>query len=108
MLQALAHPLRLQLLQVLAAHGELSCSELQQQAKCSQSMLSQQVKLLETQGLIATRKAGTIKLCRIRNPEILNLFACMRHHLELLTTADRPTMPAPAPGKRTARAAKGL
>lgn len=83
-LHALAHPLRLDVMQTLAANGELACNELQRQAGCSQSMLSQQLKLLETHGLVACRKQGALKLVRIRNPDILNLFACMRHHLDLL------------------------
>ncbi len=83
-LQALAHPLRLQVLEQLAARGELACHELQTATGAGQSGLSQQLKLLETQGLVACRKDGATKYSRIRNPEILNLFSCMQHHLELL------------------------
>ena len=79
-LQALAHPLRLQILEELQG-GEKSCGELLAALGCGQSMLSQQVKLLESQGLITTRKAGTVKYCGIRNPEILKLFACMAKHV---------------------------
>jgi ArsR family transcriptional regulator len=79
-LQALAHPLRLQILEELQA-GEKSCGELQKTLGCGQSMLSQQIKLLEHQGLVVTRKVGTVKYCGIRNPDILKLFACMAKHV---------------------------
>ena len=79
-LQALAHPLRLRILEVLHG-GEKSCGELQEVLGCGQSMLSQQIKLLEQQGLVATRKVGTLKYCGIRNPEILKLFTCMSKHV---------------------------
>lgn len=82
-LQALAHPLRLQILQELLA-GENSAAGLQERLGCSQSMLSQQLKLLEYQGLVASRKNGIIKVCRIRNPKIMDLFSCLKQHLELM------------------------
>jgi len=80
-LQALAHPLRLHILQELSA-GEESATGLLARLGCGQSMLSQQLKLLEYQGLIESRKNGTSKICRIRNPKILDLFACLQDHLE--------------------------
>jgi len=79
-LQALAHPLRLRILEVLQ-QGEMTCGELQDALGCGQSMVSQQVKLLEHQGLVTTRKAGTLKYCGIRNPDILKLFSCMSRHV---------------------------
>ncbi|MFA4943359.1 MAG: metalloregulator ArsR/SmtB family transcription factor [Lentisphaeria bacterium] len=79
-LQALAHPLRLLILQELAG-GELTCRQLLERTGAGQSMLSQQLKLLESQGLVACRKQGTLKFCVIRNPEILKLFTCLHHHL---------------------------
>lgn len=79
-LQALAHPLRLSILQELVG-GELTCSQLQERFGCAQSTLSLQLKLLADQGLVATRKAGTMKYCSIRNPDFLKLFTCLRRHL---------------------------
>ncbi|MBF8257864.1 MAG: hypothetical protein HW377_238 [Actinobacteria bacterium] len=82
-LQALAHPLRLQILQELTA-GEENAARLLERLGCSQSMLSQQLKLLEYQGLIESRKNGITKICRIRNPKIMALFDCLKQHLELI------------------------
>ena len=84
-LQALAHPLRLAIVQELM-DGSLTCSQLQERLGCAQSTLSLQLKLLVDQGLVATLKEGTVKHCSIRNPDFLKLFTCLRRHLtEVLT-----------------------
>ena len=79
-LQALANPLRLGIMQALAERS-LSCSELQALLNCPQPTLSLQLKLLVEQGLVATSKEGTVKRCSIRNRDFLKLFACLRRHL---------------------------
>jgi|GEM_PF-685231 len=80
-LRALAHPLRLGVLQVLSA-GERTVTDLYQELGCSQSMMSQQLGVLERHGLIRTRKLGTTKYCALRNPDFLKLFTCLRRHLQ--------------------------
>ncbi len=79
-LQALAHPLRLGIMQALA-EAPLTCSELQARMGCPQPTLSLQLKTLVEQGLVATCKEGTVKRCSIRNPDFLKLFVCLRRHL---------------------------
>ena len=80
-LQALAHPLRLGILQALA-EAPLTCSELQRLLDCPQPTLSLQLKLLVDQGLVATNREGTVKRCSLRNMDFLKLFACLRRHLD--------------------------
>ena len=79
-LKALAHPVRLGVIELLEG-GEKSCTELYEQLGCSQSMMSQQLKILCQQGLVAIRKEGTLKYCSLRNPDFLQLFGCMHKHL---------------------------
>ncbi|MDD4018288.1 MAG: metalloregulator ArsR/SmtB family transcription factor [Kiritimatiellae bacterium] len=79
-LQALAHPLRLGIMQALA-ETPLTCSELQARMGCPQPTLSLQLKTLVEQGLVSTCKEGTVKRCSIRNPDFLKLFVCLRRHL---------------------------
>jgi ArsR family transcriptional regulator len=78
--QALAHPLRLGIMQAIAESPK-TCTELQERLGCPQPTLSLQLKTLVDQGLVATRKEGTVKSCSIRNRDFLNLFDCMRRHL---------------------------
>jgi DNA-binding transcriptional regulator GbsR (MarR family) len=59
----------------------MTVSELQEALGCSQSMMSQQLRRLEQQGLISTRKVGTTKQCSLRNRDFLKLFACLGNHL---------------------------
>ena len=79
-LRAIAHPVRLGVLEILAG-GERTVSQLYRDLNCSQSMMSRQLERLETQGLISTRKVGATKYCSLRNPGITNLFGCMQAHL---------------------------
>ncbi len=79
-LKAMAHPVRLGVIELLA-DGEKSCTELFEQLRCSQSMMSQQLKILAHQGLISIRKEGTVKYCTLQNTDFLKLFDCMHKHL---------------------------
>ena len=79
-LKAMAHPVRLGVVEILAG-GEKTCTELFEQLGCSQSMMSQQLKILCQQGLVSIRKEGTQKYCALQNPDFLKLFGCMHKHL---------------------------
>ena len=59
-LKAMAHPVRLGVIEILA-NGEKTCTELFEELQCSQSMMSQQLKILAQQGLVSIRKEGTLK-----------------------------------------------
>jgi ArsR family transcriptional regulator len=79
-LKAMAHPVRLGVLEVLAK-GERTVTELYEELGCSQSMMSQQLKILCQQKLVAIRKDGTQKYCSLCNRDLLKLFDCMHKHL---------------------------
>lgn len=79
-LKALAHPVRLGVVATLAG-GEKTCTELHEALGCSQSLMSQQLKILCRQGLIHVRRAGTVKYCTLQNHDFLKLFDCMHNHL---------------------------
>ena len=79
-LKAMAHPIRLGVIEVLAS-GERTVTELYEELGCSQSMMSQQLKILSQQKLVAIRKEGTQKYCSLCNRDFLKLFDCMHKHL---------------------------
>ena len=79
-LKAIAHPVRLGVLEILA-DGEQTMSQLYEQLNCSQSMMSQQLKILSQQKLVLIRKEGTQKFCSLCNRDFLKLFDCMHKHL---------------------------
>lgn len=79
-LKAMAHPVRLGVIEILSG-GEKTCTELFEQLGCSQSMMSQQLKILAQQGLVSIRREGTLKYCTLQNRDFLKLFECMHKHL---------------------------
>jgi len=79
-LQALAHPVRLGVIEILA-RGARNCTQLYEELGCSQSLMSQQLKILREQGLIKIRKEGKQKFCVLQNRDFLKLFDCMHGHL---------------------------
>ena len=79
-LKALAHPVRLGVIEILA-DGERTVSQLYDELGCSQSMMSQQLKILYQQKLVDIRKEGTQKYCSLCNRDFLKLFDCMKRHL---------------------------
>jgi ArsR family transcriptional regulator len=88
-LKALAHPVRLGIVEHLAG-GRLSCAELRHLLGCSQPTLSQQLKILEQQKLVALRREGVRKTCELSNPDFLKVFTCMRRHLNQFRTIRSP------------------
>lgn len=79
-LKAMAHPVRLGVIEVLAS-GERTVTELYEVLGCSQSMMSQQLKILCQQKLVDIRKEGTQKYCSLCNRDFLKVFTCMHTHL---------------------------
>ncbi|MBT8042946.1 MAG: metalloregulator ArsR/SmtB family transcription factor [Pontiella sp.] len=79
-LKALAHPIRLGVLEALST-GERTVTELYEELGCSQSMMSQQIKTLCQQKLITIRKEGIQKYCALSNRDFLDVFTCMDGHL---------------------------
>jgi len=70
--RALAHPLRIRILDALRA-GEAGVNELSAQLHVEQSNLSQQLGVLRGRNLVAGRKAGNNVYYSVRDPEIFRL-----------------------------------
>ncbi|HEY5653584.1 MAG TPA: metalloregulator ArsR/SmtB family transcription factor [Pontiella sp.] len=79
-LKAMAHPVRLGVIEILA-EKERTVTELYEKLGCSQSMMSQQLKILCQQKLISIRKDGIQKYCSLCNRDFLKVFTCMHTHL---------------------------
>ena len=79
-LKAMAHPIRLGVIEILAG-GEKTVTQLFAELGCSQSMMSQHIKILCQQSLVKIRKEGTQKYCSLPNRDLLKLFDCMQGHI---------------------------
>lgn len=75
-LKALGHPLRLRLLEILA-NGESSVGNLQQRMGIPQAIVSQQLRIMKTGGVVLARRKGTQMLYSLANPGLLNLLNCL-------------------------------
>lgn len=76
-IKAIAHPLRLKVLCVLAG-SELSVQEIVDYVGTSQSNISQHLAILRDKGVLATRKDANRVFYRIGDPRTLKLVSMMR------------------------------
>jgi DNA-binding transcriptional ArsR family regulator len=75
--RALAHPVRIEILEVLL-QGERSVQELQEALGLEQSVVSQQLAVLRTKNIVSGRKEGTSVRYTVRDPLIGDLLAVAR------------------------------
>jgi ArsR family transcriptional regulator len=75
--KALAHPLRIQILENLRT-GELSVTELQGRLAVEASSVSQQLAVLRNRSIIEPRKVGTSVYYSVRDPAIFDLLDAAR------------------------------
>ena len=78
-LKVMAHPVRMQLVDILLQDKEDSVGELQKKIGISQSMTSQHLSLLKGCGIIACKKEANICRYYIENKDIINLIRCVEN-----------------------------
>ena len=66
--RALAHPIRIRLLEVLVARTDASVQELQRTLGIDQPIVSQQLARLRTSGIVVSTKAGTSARYAVADP----------------------------------------
>ncbi|NLI74878.1 MAG: helix-turn-helix transcriptional regulator [Candidatus Riflebacteria bacterium] len=73
---ALAHPLRLRILDFLNTHGPACVCQLVEVFGCLQPIMSKHLAVLKTFGLVSIRKEGLKAFYSLKAPCILNFFEC--------------------------------
>ena len=76
--QALAHPIRIRLLEVLVTDGETSVQDLQRALKVEQPIVSQQLARLRASGIVVARKRGTVTGYSVTDPMLGDLLRIAR------------------------------
>jgi DNA-binding transcriptional ArsR family regulator len=71
--RALAHPVRIRLLEVLSASGAQSVQALQQKLAMDQPIVSQQLAKLRASGIVVSRKEGTTVWYALADPRLADL-----------------------------------
>ena len=80
-LRNVAHPLRLRILDYLDQVGEpCSVSDIMEAAGAGQAIVSQQLRILKDQGVLAARREGNFVLYGISDRSVLLLLECIRRH----------------------------
>lgn len=77
-LKAMAHPLRLKILCILAGHGEYSVQDIVEQVGTSQSNISQHLSILRDKGILASRKDANKVYYRVGDAKVLRLIGGLR------------------------------
>lgn len=84
LLKTIAHPVRIGILQMLH-EGEKNLHELYEQLGCSQSVMSQHIRILRDRGLIDCKKKVTSKYCTVPAGNLSQLIECAHTCIEQLT-----------------------
>lgn len=78
--RALAHPLRIQVLELLRG-GPLSVTQIQEATGAPASSVSQQLAVLRGRGVVATERRGTTIIYEVADTELFELLDVARHLL---------------------------
>lgn len=80
MIRTAAHPLRLRILDYLENAGEpRTVSQIIDCCGAAPSFVSQQLRILKDQGILACRRKGAYVYYHIADRSVLHLLACIRH-----------------------------
>jgi ArsR family transcriptional regulator len=80
--RALAHPLRLEILDILLADGEKCVCEIADKVDAQQPTVSKHLSVLRDAGILASRKDGLMVYYRVRVPCIQGFFHCLDRVME--------------------------
>jgi DNA-binding transcriptional ArsR family regulator len=80
--KALAHPLRLEILDILLTEGEQCVCEIVDKVGAQQPTVSKHLSILRDAGILASRKDGLMVFYRVRVPCIQGFFHCLDRVLD--------------------------
>jgi DNA-binding transcriptional ArsR family regulator len=80
-LKALAHPVRLQIVEQLEA-GEMCVGDIAQALGGKQSITSQQLNMMKDKGVLGCRREGARVYYYIENKNVIKLLYCVYDHCE--------------------------
>lgn len=86
--KGLAHPLRIRILELLAAAPELTVAELQRETELEASHLSQHLAVLRRHRLVASERRASHVYYRLADARVADLLAVARGLLIEIVTAD--------------------
>ena len=78
-LKALAHPIRLQIVELLQA-GEMCVGDIVKALGGKQAITSQQLNMMKAKGVLSCRRDGARVYYRIENRSVIKLLDCIYDH----------------------------
>lgn len=78
MLRAVAHPARIEIIELLVAEESLTVNEIKDQLGLTQSMTSQHLGILKNTGIVASEKEANACHYYIQNKNVLKLLECVQ------------------------------
>jgi len=76
-LKTVAHPVRLRIIDILE-QGERSVNELSRLLNTAQPYTSQQLNLMKSKGILASRRDGNLMYYRVAHPSVVKVIHCVR------------------------------
>lgn len=80
--RAMAHPIRIRILEVLVTRGEMSVQELQRALGIDQPIVSQQLSKLRAGGIVLARRSGTVQRYAVCDPQLKDLLRVAKQILD--------------------------
>ena len=80
-LKALAHPVRLQIVELLE-DGEMCVSDIVEAVGGKQAITSQQLNMMKDKGVLSCRRDGVRVYYRIENKNVIKLLNCVYDHCD--------------------------
>lgn len=80
-LKAVAHPIRLKIVELLEA-GEMCVGDIVQALGGKQAITSQQLNMMKDKGVLSHRRDGARVYYRIENKNVIKLLHCINDHCE--------------------------
>ena len=80
-LKAIAHPVRLQIVDLLQA-GEMRVGDIVEALGGKQAITSQQLNMMKAKGVLSCRRDGARVYYRIENKNVIKLLRCIYDHCE--------------------------
>ncbi len=79
-LKAVAHPVRLRIVDLLGHSGEMNVGQLVETLDAKPAITSQQLGLMKDRGIVACRRDGNRVYYRLVNPNLMRVLDCIRDH----------------------------
>lgn len=88
-LKAVAHPVRLQIVELLEG-GERSVGDIVEALAASQAVVSQHLGLMKDKQVLQSRREGAKIFYSIKNANVIKLLHCVNDHCQRRVQPDKP------------------